>query len=681
MKKALLLVLLALMTCMTVLIAGGFFIDLDDNPYRNAIEGLFDKTWVGGEYGEEFLPKEPLTRGQAAHWLSVALKLPRVEPLKVDQPVEKSYTYADPLGVIDESFVIASFNDLEDHYYRDEIEGLSRARILPVSESFNVDDPVTQEEFLIWLDNALYGVDEHYGNTVADRLSKLDVLGMPALPSSEPLTRELAAYMLYSVIGDPKFQVVTVLVSADIHGHLEPYKPVGSDYFIGGMAKMSQYVNQVWEDQKELLLLDVGDAPYNTNVANLFEGEPVIRIMNWMEYDAMVLGNHDFDFPFSVMERNAQLADFPFLSANTLKDGVHPNFLEPYHIVEYGGITFGIIGVTDDQSAWYTHPNNVKGITFIDHFEAAKAAVAELKGKVDFIIALAHLHGDNPVLSQKVEGIDLVYGGGTDIVAFPEKINDSWLLSSGKHAELISQTNLNFWDGELLGFTFSHIFLSQNMPDDPVVDLIVKKAVSAMDGRMMHVVGKTSVLLDGERATVRLKESNLGNVIADSLRAMTDADISFQNGGGVRASIPVGDITIKDIYTVLPFDNTVVVVEATGKQIWDAIEHGISVYPGAAGQFLQVSGVSYTFDASKEPYQRLVSVEYNGAPIEMDRKFRLVANDFLTGGGDKFLMLKECKELVRTKSYLRDAFLEYFQKNPVISPQLEGRITILNPAN
>ncbi len=219
------------------------------------------------------------------------------------------------------------------------------------------------------------------------------------------------------------------------------------------------------------------------------------------------------------------------------------------------------------------------------------------------------------------------------------------------------------------------------MPDDPVVDLIVKKAVSAMDDRMMHVVGKTSVLLDGERATVRLKESNLGNVIADSLRAMTDADIAFQNGGGVRASIPVGDITIKDIYTVLPFDNTVVVVEATGKQIWDAIEHGISVYPGAAGQFLQVSGVSYTFDASKEPYQRLVSVEYNGAPIEMDRKFRLVANDFLTGGGDKYLMLKECKELVRTKSYLRDAFLEYFQKNPVISPQLEGRITILNPAN
>jgi len=681
MKKILFSVLLVLLASFSILIASGFFVDLDDNPYRNAIEGLFELTWLGGDYGEEFLPKEPLTRGQAAHWLSEALKLPRIEPLDIDHPVEKSYTYKDPLGVIDESFVVSTYKDMDYHYYREEVEGLSRARILPITETFDVDDPISQEEFLIWLDNAIFGVDEKYDNTRAERFHQLGILGMPKNPSSEPLTRELAACMLYSIIGDPKFQVVTVLVSADIHGHLEPYKPVGSDYYIGGMAKMSRYVNQVWYDQKALLLLDVGDAPYNTNVANLFEGEPVIRIMNWMGYDAMVLGNHDFDFPFSVLERNAKLADFPFLSANTLKDGRHPDFLKPYHIIECGGITFGIIGVTDDESAWYTHPNNVKGITFIDHFEAAKEAVAQLKGKVDFIIALAHLHGDNHALSQKVEGIDLVYGGGTDIVAFPEKIHDSWLLSSGKHAELISQTNLNFWDKEVLGFTFSHIFLSQNMPDDPVVDLIVKKAVSAMDARLMRVVGETKVLLDGERSTVRLKESNLGNVIADSLRAMTDADIALQNGGGIRESVPPGKITVKDIYTVLPFDNTVVVVEATGKQVWDALEHGIAAYPGAAGQFLQVSGVSYTFDASKEPYHRLLSVIYNGAPIEMDRKYRVVANDFLTGGGDKFLMLTECKELVRTKSYLRDAFTEYFLKNPVISPQLEGRITILNPAN
>jgi 2',3'-cyclic-nucleotide 2'-phosphodiesterase (5'-nucleotidase family) len=681
MKRRLLVLALLLGLCIMSFTAERIFTDLSSNPYENAIVGLAEKTGLGTEYGTVFRPKLLLTRAKAALWLDVAFKLPAIEPLKVDKPVEKSFTYKDPLGVINESFVVASFSDTDGHEYEESIEGLARARIIPISEQFNPNSPITKGEFVSWIANALYGVDEMYTLPVADRLKELGFAGLSMVGSAEYITREEAADLIFSVIGDPKFQTVTILVSTDIHGHLEPYKPVGSDYFIGGMAKMSEYVNQVWETQKELMLLDVGDAPYNTNVANLFEGEPVIRIMNWMEYDAMVLGNHDFDFPFSVMERNAALADFPFLSANTLKDGKHPEFLHPYHIVEYGGITFGILGVTDDESAWYTHPNNVKGITFIDHFEAARDAVAQLKGKVDFIIALAHLHGDNASLSQKVEGIDLVYGGGTDIVAFPQKINDSWLLSSGKHAELISQTNLNFWDGKLLGFTFSHIFLSQNMPDDPVVDLIVDKAVKAMDTRLMDVVGKTSVPLDGERGTVRLKESNLGNVIADSLRYMTDADIAFQNGGGIRVSVPAGDITIKDIYSILPFDNTVVVVEATGKVIWDAIEHGISVYPGAAGQFLQVSGVKYTFDASKEPYHRLISVEYKGAPIEMDKKYRLAANDFLTGGGDKFLMLKECKELVRTKSFLREAFYEYFATHPVIAPELEGRITILNPAN
>ena len=130
MKKTLFSVLLVLLASFSILIASGFFVDLDDNPYRNAIEGLFELTWLGGDYGEEFLPKEPLTRGQAAHWLSEALKLPRIEPLDIDHPVEKSYTYKDPLGVIDESFVVSTYKDMDYHYYREEVEGLSRARIL-----------------------------------------------------------------------------------------------------------------------------------------------------------------------------------------------------------------------------------------------------------------------------------------------------------------------------------------------------------------------------------------------------------------------------------------------------------------------------------------------------------------------------------------------------------------------
>jgi 2',3'-cyclic-nucleotide 2'-phosphodiesterase (5'-nucleotidase family) len=186
------------------------------------------------------------------------------------------------------------------------------------------------------------------------------------------------------------------------------------------------------------------------------------------------------------------------------------------------------------------------------------------------------------------------------------------------------------------------------------------------------------VFLDGERATVRLKESNLGNLVADALKHLTDADIAFQNGGGIRASIKEGSITLKDAYTVLPFDNRVVVIEATGRTVWEALENGVAPYPSAAGQFLQVSGVEYTFDAAREAGSRITSVTMDGKPIELDKVYRVVANDFLTGGGDHYTMLQSCKIVLDTKLYLRDAFTEYVRSLGIVNPKLEGRITILN---
>lgn len=343
------------------------------------------------------------------------------------------------------------------------------------------------------------------------------------------------------------------------------------------------------------------------------------------------------------------------------------------------GVKIGIIGVTDDESHYYTHPKNVEGISFNNEFEAAGQAVDAVKDQADVVIALAHLHGDNPVLPTKVSGIDVEIGGGQDVVAFPQIIGDTWLISPGKHAEVLNQINLNMMDGQMLGLNFAHIFLTENLPEDPAVTAVIDDYRSQLDGKMKEVVGQTSVALDGERQTVRLKESNLGNAVADSLREMTDADIALQNGGGIRASIAAGDITLEQVYAALPFDNTVVVVEASGQTVWDALEHSLSWYPDAAGGFLQVSGLTYTFDASKEAGSRLVEVMIDGKPIDKTKMYKVAANDFLTGSGDKFTMLKdETKLLSKTKSYLRDAFYEYLQKHPTLSPELEGRIKILN---
>ncbi|WP_438351766.1 5'-nucleotidase C-terminal domain-containing protein [Paenibacillus sp. FA6] len=658
----------------------GIFKDIQTSPYRQAILMLNDKNIVSTPIDGKFNPQRHLTKAEAATLLVKSFKLPTIQPQPSEDPnVQKSVRYKDPLGVIDESFTVPSATDITSHWSYYYIEGVLKVRADEVSGGqYMPNSAVTKAKWVDMIVRTVYGADQVVDT--ADKAVELGIATKEEAISTDLVTREEAAAILAKLIANPDFKVITVFATSDIHSHLEPYKPANANRNIGGLARMNKIINDTREIQPNTLLVDGGDAPYNMNIGNLFEGRSSIDVMNAMNYDAMVLGNHDFDFPVDVMQSNAERATFPFLSANTLYQNEHPEFLEPYIIKEVDGVKIGIIGVTDDESHFYTHPKNVEGISFEDEFESTQETVDAIKDQTDVVIALAHLHGDNPVLPTKVQGIDVEIGGGQDVVEFPQIIEDTWLISPGKHAEVLNQMNLNILDGEMVGLNFAHIFLTENLEEDPVVANIIKDYNDQLGDKMKEIVGKTTVALDGERSTLRLKESNLGNAVADSLRSMTGADIALQNGGGVRASIDAGDITLEEIYAALPFDNTVVMVEASGQTVWDALEHGVSWYPSAAGGFLQVSGLKYTFDASKEVGSRIVEVTIDGKPIDKTKKYKVVANDFLTGGGDLFTMLKdETKLLSKTKSYLRDAFYEYLQKNKSIAPELEGRITVLNP--
>lgn len=654
------------------------FSDIEHSPFKEAILDLHRDGIINGFENHFYYPKQPLTRAQAASLLVRGFHLTPIEPIIPSDPtMNKSFRYSDPLGVIDESFSIPSASDIVNHWGLQDIEGLIKVRAAEVEGGiFSPERFVTKKEWREMLAKIVLGVDSDANGP--EELVKLGLL-REEIDLEEPITREEAAGSLHHILRHPDFKIITVFATSDIHSHLEPYRPAGEEYVIGGLAKMSRIVKDTRKRQPNTLLVDAGDAPYNTNIGNLFEGASTIEVMNEMKYDAMVLGNHDFDFPIQVMQRNAESAQFPFLSANTFYREAKPSFLHSSIIKEIDGVKIGIVGVTDDESHYYTHPQNVEGISFTDHFEAAQKEVDELRGRTDIIIALAHLHGDNPLLPARVSGIDVEIGGGQDVVDFPKQIEGTWLISPGKHAEVLNQINIQTMGGKMIGLNFAHLFMTDNLPSDPKVNEIIDRYSSQLDQKMKQVVGTAEVPLDGERQTVRLKESNFGNALADSLRDLTGADIALQNGGGIRASIPAGDITLEQIYAALPFDNTVVMVEASGQTVWDAIEHSLASYPAAAGGFLQVSGIQYTFDASKEPGARLVEVTMDGQPLDKNKTYKVVANDFLTGGGDKFTMLKENTVLKqKTKHYLRDAFTEYVRKNGTISPQLEGRIRILN---
>jgi len=184
------------------------------------------------------------------------------------------------------------------------------------------------------------------------------------------------------------------------------------------------------------------------------------------------------------------------------------------------------------------------------------------------------------------------------------------------------------------------------------------------------------VNLNGERGDVRTKETNLGDLVADIMRERANADLAIQNGGGIRASIPEGSITVGDVFTVLPFDNYLIALQMTGEEILEALENGVSKVEETAGRFPQVSGLTFTFDPSKPAGERVSEVKVNGEPLELDKKYIVATNDFMAAGGDDYASLKEAPMTLVTGELLRDVAVNYIKEMGEVAPEVEGRINI-----
>lgn len=187
-------------------------------------------------------------------------------------------------------------------------------------------------------------------------------------------------------------------------------------------------------------------------------------------------------------------------------------------------------------------------------------------------------------------------------------------------------------------------------------------------------VGETTVDLDGARENVRTQETNLANLITDAMRAKTGAAIAMTNGGGIRDSVDAGVITLEDVLDIHPFENIVVTLELTGREIIDALEHGVSRHPDHWGGFMQVSGIEYTFAPDQEPGERIVEVLFAGVPIDEDLTYIVATNDFLAAGGDEYDMLD--KEPLQEFDTLDNVILDHLLDHSPVSPEVTGRITI-----
>jgi len=473
---------------------------------------------------------------------------------------------------------------------------------------------------------------------------------------------------------------LTIVHTNDTHARIE------SANNIMGFAKISTKVTELRALNPNLLLVDVGDTLHGQTIATLVKGESVVKVMNEMAYDVMVPGNHDFNYGKERLLELRNMMAFPLISANISNaNGTH--FLPGFIIKKIGGIKVGIFGLTTPETAYKTHPKNVEGLTFDSPINRAQDMVNLLDPYVDIVICVGHIGEDegSEFTSKKiiaaVKGIDVFIDGHSHTVKPDgEVIGETLLVQTGSYDSNLGIVNLTLTNGVVSSKKASLVTTQQaaNTVADPAVIGVISE-ISAANKLITEVnVGSTPMLLEGTREIVRTGESNLGNLITNAMLYETGAQIALTNGGGIRASIEAGEITVGDVITVLPFGNYIVTLDVLGSDIIKALENGVTDYPAAKGAFPHVAGITYTFDPSKPAMERITNVMFNGKPLDPMMMYSVATNDFMAAGGDQFVSLGAS---VQTGEYaaLDEALIAYIKEVDISTIKVEGRVNLFDP--
>lgn len=478
---------------------------------------------------------------------------------------------------------------------------------------------------------------------------------------------------------------IDILTVNDFHGTLleEGKSP--------GAAKLAGFL----KTQKQLnpdgtLILSAGDMFQGRIESNMLLGQSVLEVMNEIGFDAMAVGNHEFDWGIDVLNNLSSKAKFPFLSANVISSNLLKPvaFAEPYTLIEKKGVKIGIIGLTTLESKFKVKPVNISDIIFTDPAEAVNISISALrKDGAQIIIVLGHIgsemggqssniEGEAADLAGKVQGVDAIVSAHTHLNT-AGKVNGIPIVQAGCWGQAVGKISLLYSKkDEKVIESKSDVIPAQefnSFPDTKVKNIVEENVqkIAAIKNQMLGVT-------IGELSHQRTEFSLLGQWVTDIMRNKVKADIAFQNGGGLRASIPRGDITLGTIYGVVPFDNNLVTLDMTGEQIMKVLEHGI--YNKKVGM-LQYSGLKIIYDGSFSGGGGIVSVTtLDGKKLDLNKTYKVVTIDFLIEGGDGFSMFKEGKNLVDTHLLERDILIDFVKSVKKVNFKSDERFSLQRKA-
>jgi 5'-nucleotidase len=465
---------------------------------------------------------------------------------------------------------------------------------------------------------------------------------------------------------------LTILQVNDVYA-LEPVDGGRS----GGLARLATLVREERRRNPATLFLLAGDLISPSVMSTVLRGEQMITAFNAVGLDLATFGNHEFDFGPDVLATRVRESKFAWVSSNVVDAAGRPfGGARTDSLVELGGLKVGVFGLTLAETAHLSSAGTA--VRFLDPFVAGREAAARLRqAGAHVVVGLTHMEmAQDRELARRVD-VDVIVGGHEHEPLVAEE-RKTLITKAGSDARYLLRIDL--WltrEGRLVERSWMFRHVSARVEADPSVAELVRGYTAKLAREMAVVVGRTTVPLDARSARVRTEETNVGNFIADAARRAVDAQVALVNGGGIRGDrvIPAGPLTRGDVIGLLPFANTLVKLQVTGRVLREAIEHGLSQTDRVAGGYLQVSGARLAWDPRRPAGRRIVRIDVDGRALDDGGRYVVAVPSYLFGGGDGYAF-RDATVLVSPESGpdLAALVVEATTEAGSIAPTVDGRV-------
>ncbi|HAJ37813.1 MAG TPA: multifunctional 2',3'-cyclic-nucleotide 2'-phosphodiesterase/5'-nucleotidase/3'-nucleotidase [Chloroflexi bacterium] len=513
---------------------------------------------------------------------------------------------------------------------------------------------------------------------------------------------------------------LTILHTNDTHARIEQFAGSGSTCSeeqaasgacVGGVARRATKIAELMGTAMNPLLVDAGDQFQGSLYYTQYRGEEAAEFMPMLGYQAMTIGNHEFDDGPANLARFIDSVGLPVLSAN-IDASADPDLagkILPYTVLDVNGEQVGVIGLTTDTTPFSSSPGDT--VAFGEYVASLEPVIAELEALgVNKIVLLSHIgYADDQMLAAAIDGIDVIVGGHSHTLLantiegasgpYPTVVDSPsgapvLIVQAEAYGKYLGNLEVTFdADGVASAWQGEPILLDASVAEDPDVLARVQALGQPLAELRNTVVGQSAIELDGSRTSCRFGECTMGNLIADAMLWATQNDgaqVAIENGGGIRASLPAGDVTMGGVLEVLPFGNLAATLGLKGSDLLLALENGVSRAENpdneGTGRFPQVAGIRFSWDGSKPAGERIVSAEVRNAdgsysPIDPDAVYQVVTNDFMRRGGDEYTIFAEAAiNPYDFGSPLDQILADYIAAFSPVNPVIEGRITRVDSA-